>query len=139
LRLAIQQSCPKNEFKRYSLVKTIGVWHQSERHHKERSDPCISTDPLATTNSSGAAPMSFFHSTQANATPTASAARSAHPAKVQHSHRQHGQHPSAAHQNHSTPCHPKKQKAWSPRLLNRNAEQNNLSILRSTGAPDSSV
>jgi hypothetical protein len=69
LRLAIQQSCPKNEFKRYSLVKTIGVWHQSERHHKERSDPWISTDPLATTNSSGAAPMSFFHSTQANATP----------------------------------------------------------------------
>jgi hypothetical protein len=65
LRLAIKQSCPKNEFKRYSLVKTIGVWHQSERHHKERSDPWISTDPLATTNSSGAAPMSFFHSTQA--------------------------------------------------------------------------
>jgi hypothetical protein len=82
------------------LVKTIGVWHQSERHHKERSDPWISTDPLATTNSSGAAPMSFFHSTQANATPTASAARSAHPAKVQHSHRQHCQHPSAAHQHH---------------------------------------
>jgi hypothetical protein len=83
--------------------------------------------------------MSFFHSTQANATPTASAARSAHPAKGQHSHRQHRQHPSTAHQNHGITCHPKKQKAWSPRLLNPNAEQNNLSILRSTSAPDSSV
>jgi hypothetical protein len=78
--------------------------------------------------------MSFFHSTQANATPTASAARSAHPAKVQHSHRQHGQHPSAAHQHHG--IHPLKIKTIPPQTFKE--PEGSLNVKKQLGSDPNS-